>query len=90
VAGTAFKIVKFFGEAPKVSPELLPDTVAQYAFNLDLSSGDLLPYRRAEEVHTLDKAGTIKTIYPLNDGAGGYKWLHWTSASTTRATAPPK
>ena len=78
MAGTALKITKFFGQAPKISPELLPETVAQYAFNLDLSSGDLLPYRRAEEMATLDKAGTIKTIYPLfTPGTGETKWLHW-------------
>lgn len=78
MAGTALKITKFFGEAPKISPELLPETVAQYAFNLDLSSGDLLPYRRAEETATLDKVGTIKTIYPLfTPGTGETKWLHW-------------
>jgi len=80
MAGTALKIVKFFGEAPKLSPELLPETVAQYAFNLDLSSGDLEPYRRSEQVATLDKTGTIKTIYPLyTPVTGEIKWLHWTT-----------
>lgn len=80
MAGTALKIVKFLGEAPKISPELLPETVAQYAFNLDLSSGDLLPYRRSEEVATLDKVGTVKTIYPMVDpGDSSLKWLHWTT-----------
>ncbi len=77
--GTAFKITKFYGTAPKVSSELLPDTVAQVAQNLDISSGDLLPYRRSEALLTLDKPGVIKTIYPMSDGAGGYKWLHWTT-----------
>lgn len=79
MAGVAFKITKFYGEAPKVSSELLPDTVAQYAFNLNLSSGDLTPYRQSALVQALDKPGTIKTIYPLSDGAGGYDWLHWTT-----------
>jgi len=80
VAGTALKIVKFFGQAPKISPELLPETVAQYAFNLDLSSGDLLPYRRPAEEAALDKPGVVKTIYPLIDPVGGdLKWLHWTT-----------
>lgn len=80
MAGTALKIVRFLGEAPKISPELLPETVAQYAFNLDLSSGDLLPYRRSEEVAALDKVGTVKTIYPMVDpGTGDLKWLHWTT-----------
>lgn len=79
MAGTALKIAKFFGEAPKISPELLPDTVAQYAYNLDLSSGDLLPYRRPAASATLDKTGTIKTIYPLKNPDGTLAWLHWTT-----------
>ena len=78
--GVALKIQRFFGEAPKVSGELLPDTVAQYAFNLDLSSGDLLPYRRPERVAKLDKDGIIRTIYPLEHPDTGEKfWLHWTT-----------
>mgnify|MGYP003663998098 FL=1 len=78
--GVALKIQRFFGEAPKISSELLPDTVAQYAFNLDLSSGDLLPYRRPERVATLDKDGVFRTIYPLEDpDTGDIKWLHWTT-----------
>ena len=80
MSGNALKIAKFFGEAPKISPELLPETVAQYAFNLDLSSGDLLPYRRSEAVATLDKTGDIKTLYPLKSPVdGSLKWLHWTT-----------
>lgn len=80
MSGTAIKLVKFFGEAPKISPELLPETVAQYAYNLDLSSGDLLPYRRPEPVATLDKNGSTKTIYPLtNPSTGALVWLHWTT-----------
>lgn len=80
MSGNALKIVKFLGEAPKISPELLPETVAQYAFNLDLSSGDLLPYRRSTLAATLDKPGTIKTIYPMASPVdGSLKWLHWTT-----------
>ena len=55
MAGTAIKLARFFGEAPKISPELLPDTVGQYAFNLELSSGDLQPYRLPAPVAALDK-----------------------------------
>jgi hypothetical protein len=80
VAGVALKIQKFFGEAPKISPELLPDTVAQYAFNLELYSGDLIPYRRAEIIELLTKTGTPLTIYPMKDPVSGErKWLHWTT-----------
>lgn len=78
--GVAMKIQRFFGEAPKISPELLPDTVAQYAFNLDLSSGDLLPYRRAERIQAFTKVGDILSIYPLADPTTGeLAWLHWTT-----------
>ena len=78
--GVALKIQKFFGEAPKLSPELLPDTVAQFAYNLDLYSGDLLPYRRPELIADLDKTGEVKTIYPMTDPeTSDTKWLHWTT-----------
>jgi len=79
MSGVAYKIEKFYGTAPKVSPELLPDTVAQIAQNLDISSGDLLSYRQAQHVADLDKPGVIQTIYPMDDGTGGLKWLHWTT-----------
>lgn len=74
----ASKIEKFLGEAPKLATELLPDTVAQVAVNVRLSSGDLVPFYLPSISAPLTKAGTIKTIYPLNDGSGGFKWLHWT------------
>jgi hypothetical protein len=78
--GVALKIQRFFGEAPKLSSELLPDTVAQFAYNLDLYSGDLIPYRRPELIADLDKTGTVNTIYPMTDpSTGDTKWLHWTT-----------
>lgn len=78
--GVALKIQRFFGEAPKISSELLPDTVAQFAYNLDLWSGDLQPYRRPELVQDLDKTGTVLSIYPMYDPVTDErKWLHWTT-----------
>lgn len=78
--GVALKVQRFFGEAPKLSSELLPDTVSQYAYNLDLSSGDLVPYRRPERLNALDKVGDIKTIYPMvNPDTQERVWLHWTT-----------
>lgn len=73
------KIAKFLGTAPKISPELLPETTAQVARNIKLFSGDLLPYRGEEAMDVLDKPGVIKTIYPMDDGLGGIDWLHWTT-----------
>jgi hypothetical protein len=78
VAGTALKIQKFFGEAPKISGELLPETVAQFAVNLDLSSGDLLPYRRSQAVAPLTKLGEVRAIFPMKDpDTGELFWLNW-------------
>lgn len=79
MAGIAIKLTKFLGEAPKISPELLPDTVAQFAFNLDLSSGDLTPYRRPELLVATGLVDAIRTIYPMLDGSGNKVWLRWTS-----------
>jgi hypothetical protein len=78
--GVALKIQRFFGEAPKISSELLPDTVAQFAYNLDMWSGDLQPYRRPELIEDLDKEGVVQSIYPMFDpDTGERKWLHWTT-----------
>lgn len=74
---SALKIAKFLGEAPKLSGELLPDTVAQYAFNTKLYSGDLIPYAIPETVSTLEKTGPIASIYPMVNGTN-LLWLHWT------------
>lgn len=74
----AVKISKFFGRAPKISPELLPDTVAQSCYNAKLYSGDLIPYYQSSVDGVLTKGGTIQTIYPMVGGSGQNVWLHWT------------
>jgi hypothetical protein len=75
----AVKIVKFLGEAPKISPELLPDAAAQTAFNVKLYSGDLIPYRLPAPAGDVGRVGDIKTIYALRDpDNGNLKWLSWT------------
>ena len=71
----AVKISKFYGIAPKISAELLPDTVGQIADNLKTFSGDLIPYNLSSAQNALAKTGTIKTIYPMDDGVGGFKWF---------------
>ena len=43
---TGVKIINFLGTAPKISPELLPNTAAQVARNCKLYSGDLIPNLR--------------------------------------------
>jgi len=74
----AVKIVKFLGEAPKISSELLPDAAAQIAFNVKLYSGDLIPYRLPYLSGHVDRVGTIKTLHALREpGTGTLKYLTW-------------
>jgi hypothetical protein len=75
------KITTFLGKAPKVSPELLPNTAAQIARNCKLYSGDLLPYPQPSVVANTDRTGVLKTLYALRDpaDADNLKWLSWGS-----------
>lgn len=73
------KITTFYGVAPKVSPELLPETAGQIARNTKLYSGDLIPYPAPVVVGNTGRTGTIKTLYALKDPLGDNAWLSWTS-----------
>ncbi|WP_299077072.1 hypothetical protein [uncultured Paraglaciecola sp.] len=75
----ATKIDNFKGAAPKVSPELMAENVAQTATNVKLSSGDLIPYRTPLDIQTLRRFGEIKAIYPLQNPTDStdLKWLSW-------------
>jgi hypothetical protein len=73
------KIMTFYGVAPKVSPELLPETAGQIARNTKLYSGDLIPYPYPTIVGNTGRTGTIKTLYALKDPLGGNQWLAWTT-----------
>jgi hypothetical protein len=76
----AVKIIKFLGEAPKISPELLPDSAAQTAFNVKLYSGDLIPYRSPLLVGNVGRVGEIKSLYALRDpSTDALKFLTWTT-----------
>jgi hypothetical protein len=76
----AVKIIKFLGQAPKISPELLPDAAAQTAFNVKLYSGDLIPYRLPLLVDNVGRVGDIKTLYALRDPVTDErKFLTWTT-----------
>jgi hypothetical protein len=76
------KITNFLGKAPKVSPELLPNTAAQIAQNCKLYSGDLIPYPQPVVVANTGLTGTIKTLYALRNPADpdDLKWLSWNTA----------
>lgn len=72
------KIIGFLGTAPKISPELLPNTAGQIATNCKLYSGDLIPYPQPTVVANTSRTGTIKTLFALRDpDTGVKKWLSW-------------
>lgn len=73
------KITNFYGIAPKVSPELLPETAGQVARNTKLYSGDLIPYPAPVVVGNTGRSGEIKTLYALKDPQGNNRWLSWTT-----------
>lgn len=74
----------FRGEAPRVSPRLLPENGAQDATNARLVSGDLEAWRQFFEIERLGHTETIDTIYKLN-GA----WLSWaTQVDVARGIIP--
>jgi len=75
----AVKLIKFLGEAPKISSELLPDGAAQLAFNVKLFSGDLIPYRSPVIVDDAERTGVLKTLHALRDpSTNALEWLSWT------------
>lgn len=74
----AIKIDKFLGIAPKISPELLPDTAAQVAHNCKLYSGDLIPYPQPKVVGSTNRSGVVKALYGLrNPDTHELIWLSW-------------
>lgn len=62
----------FRGEAPRISPRLLPDTAAQAAVNSRLLTGDLEAWRQFASEKVLSTSAPVETIYKLNGS-----WLSW-------------
>jgi len=73
------KITNFLGKAPKISPELLPNTAAQTAKNCKLYSGDLIPYPQPVVIANTGRTGAAKTLYALRepDDPDDLTWLSW-------------
>lgn len=71
------KLAGFIGEAPRITPRLLPATGAQIAQDVRLEDGELSPFR--EPFHVTDLAGAtpgaVKTVYKNLT-----EWLWWTTA----------
>ena len=83
------KVTNFMGVAPKIAPELLPDTAAQTARNAKLYSGDLIPYPQPVVAANTLRSGIIRTLYALREpGTGALKFLSWnTNVDLVIATA---
>lgn len=74
---SVIKLAGFTGEAPRITPRLLPPSGAQIAIDVRLEDGELSPFRKPFPITALAgaTAGTVKTIYRhLTD------WLYWTTA----------
>jgi len=54
-----FKLITFGGKAPRVSPRLLADTLAQTATDVNLESGRLVPVK---ENSTVDPSNGVSTL----------------------------
>ena len=54
-----FKLITFGGKAPRVSPRLLADTLAQTATDVNLESGRLVPIK---ENSTVDPSNGVSTL----------------------------
>lgn len=75
---SAIRITNFLGIAPKIASELLPDTAAQIAENVNLYSGNLMSYTETTGVAT-GKTGDIKALHILRDpDTGDDVFLSWT------------
>jgi hypothetical protein len=65
-------ITTFRGEAPRVSPHLLPDNAAQDATNAKLLTGNLSAWRQFSATLGLANPGPVQTIFLLDNA-----WLSW-------------
>lgn len=69
-------ITAFTGEQPRLSKRLLPDTGAQVANNMRLSSGAIVPF--AQESFVLDWPGmAVESVFRIEDANGNDVWLAW-------------
>lgn len=85
----AVKIIKFLGEAPKISPELLPDSSAQLTVNAKLYSGDLIPYRAPVIITNSGRNGEVKTLHILHDPVTDEPvFLSWTNEVSVALGTP--
>lgn len=69
------------GVAPKLTPELLQDQLAQTALNVRLHNGGVASLREPVTIATPTKAGPCNTIYRFGKNAGESQyWFKWSTA----------
>lgn len=78
-----FKLDRFSGIAPGVSPRLLAEQFAQTAINIDFESGRLAPVTSNSTVFTL-QSGNRSSIYYYRDAS----WLEWPEANVKAVPGP--
>ena len=69
---TYFKLERFSGIAPGVSPRLLADQFGQVSENIDFESGRLVPTKANADAYTLQNSAR-RSIYYYRDT----NWLEW-------------
>ena len=80
---TYFKLNRFFGTAPAVSPRLLNEQFGQTAENLDLESGRLVAIKDDTDVFTLQNS-VRRSIYYYRDT----NWLEWDDEDVSAVSGP--
>ena len=78
-----FKLERFSGIAPGISPRLLADQFAQVAENIDFNSGRLTPTTDDVDVFTL-QSGLRRSIYYYRDT----NWLEWDQDNVKAVPGP--
>lgn len=71
---TSLRWKEFSGIAPRIARRLLPQNMAREAYNVKPWAGELRAFKHTKRVATLEKLGTVKSIYLLQ----GTYWLSWT------------
>jgi hypothetical protein len=74
-----FKLDRFTGLRPRISPVKLQHGEAQIAQNVDTGTGDLDPWQDKQYVQSVTIGRTSRTIY-LFENNGDPKWLEWDDA----------
>lgn len=77
---TGWVVRKFNGLAPRHSPRLLGDDMAQSCANLRLTKGTLTPLKANTAVAATLKTGTIASIHRFGQGVASdtQYWFNWT------------